>query len=43
MVPWIMGYPEVMLRNKLFNYVAVGIFAVKGFHAKPVRGAVAFG
>src|SRR5260370_42341698 len=20
MVPWIMGYPEVMLRNKLFNY-----------------------
>jgi hypothetical protein len=20
MVPWIMGYPEVMLRNKLFDY-----------------------
>ena len=24
-------------------FVALGIFAVKGFHAKPVRGAVAFG
>ena len=24
-------------------FVVLGIFAVKGFHAKPVRGAVAFG
>jgi hypothetical protein len=25
------------------SFVVLGIFAVKGFHAKPVRGAVAFG